>query len=236
MIDFHSHILPRLDDGSKSSDMSVQMVEASKAYGVDVMVATPHFYVNYNTVDRFLSQREASFEALTTKLDKTGVEAPIIRLGAEVYYFSNMAELPGVDKLCIEGTRHLLLEMPFTEWTSRMLGDVEKLIYDCSIIPIIAHLDRYLSFQKHNNYIEDMIAMGAVVQMNGDYINGLFTKRNALKLIKSGVVSLLGSDCHNMEERAPNLGKSFKIVRAGCGDEVLKRIDRCGREILNLQS
>jgi protein-tyrosine phosphatase len=198
------------------------------------MVATPHFYVNHNTVDRFLSQRAASYAALKDKMTAQQFEAPNIRLGAEVYYFNNMAELPELDKLCIEGTRYLLLEMPFTEWTSRMIEEVERLVYDNSITPIIAHLDRYLSFQKHNSYISDMLAMGAVVQMNGDYINGFFTKISALSLIKNGVVSLLGSDCHNMDKRAPNLGKSFDIIRNKCGKEALERIDERGRKILNL--
>jgi protein-tyrosine phosphatase len=234
MIDFHSHILPKLDDGSKSTDMSLQMLEVSRAYGVDVMVATPHFYVNYNTVDKFLDQRAASYKALRDKIDARKTEVPDIRLGAEVYYFNNMSELPGLEKLCIEGTRHLLLEMPFTEWTSRMVAEVEKLVYDNSIVPVIAHLDRYLSFQKHNSYINDMLAMGALVQMNADYINGFFTKMNALSLIKKGVVDLLGSDCHNMDKRAPNLGRTFDIIRSKCGEEVLERIDKCGRKVLNL--
>jgi protein-tyrosine phosphatase len=76
--------------------------------------------------------------------------------------------------------------------------------------------------------------MGAVVQMNGEYVNGLFTRKHALSLIKSGVVSLLGSDCHNMDNRKPNLDKTFKIVKSKCGQETLDKIDRCGREILGI--
>ena len=112
----------------------------------------------------------------------------------------------------------------------------EKIIYDRSITPIIAHLDRYLSYQSGNDYIMDLIRMGAVIQLNGDYVNGLFTRKKAIDLISEGVVSLLGSDCHNMQKRAPNLDKTFDIIRRKCGQETLDRIDSCGRKILNSAS
>lgn len=235
MIDFHSHILPKLDDGSKSSDMSVQMLSMSYGYGVTTMVATPHFYIHRNDVDNFLKARESSYRALRHKIEISGAnDIPEIRLGAEVYYFQNLAALPDIEKLCIEGTSHLLLEMPFEKWTDKMIEQVEKLIYDRQITPIIAHLDRYLAWQKGTDAVETLISMGALIQLNGDYINGFLTKGNALKLIKNGTVSLLGSDCHNMGERAPNLGKSFNIIQKKLGQAPLDKIDRCGCKVLGL--
>jgi protein-tyrosine phosphatase len=238
MIDFHSHVLPRIDDGSKSSDMSVDMLKRSYDYGIDVMVATPHFYIKHDTIDKFLKHREASYNALQTKLEKIGngghVGVPELRLGAEVYYFGNISAFPELDKLCIEGTRYLLLEMPFSEWTSSMLLEVERLAYDCNITPIIAHLDRYLDYKKNVDSIDTIVKTGALIQMNGEYVNGLFTRTKALKLIKSGVISLLGSDCHNLDKRAPNLDKTFDIIRKKCGQDTLDRIDRCGRSVLNI--
>lgn len=234
MIDFHSHILPKLDDGSKSTDMSLEMLSKSFDYGIDVMVATPHFYIKHNTVDNFISQRSASYNALMGKVKAYGTDLPDIVLGAEVYYFDSLCALPDIEKLCIADTKYLLLEMPFAPWTSKMVGTVEKLVYDCGITPVMAHIDRYLEFQKHNSYIDDIIGLGAVIQMNGEYINGFFTRGSALKLIKNGTVSLLGSDCHNLDTRAPNLDKSFRIIRDKCGQKTLDKIDACGREILGI--
>lgn len=234
MIDFHSHILPKLDDGSKSSDMSVKMLEMSALHGITTIVATPHFYIRHNDVVSFLNHREASYHALMHKLRGTEKNVPQIRLGAEVYFFSSLSALPEIDKLCIENTSYLLLEMPFEKWTSKMLGEVEKLVYDRRITPIIAHLDRYLTWQRGSSAVEELLSMGAVIQLNGDYINGFLTRNKALNLIKSGIVSLIGSDCHNMDNRAPNLDKAFAIIRNKCGQDALDRIDRCGREILGL--
>jgi protein-tyrosine phosphatase len=227
--------LPKIDDGSKSSDMSVDMLTMSYNYGIDVMVATPHFYIKHDTVEKFLKHREASYNALQSKIEAvscTGV--PEIRLGAEVYYFGSISAFPDIDKLCIDGTRYLLLEMPFSEWTSSMLLEVEKLVYDCNITPIIAHLDRYLEYKKNNDCIDRLVKTGALIQMNGEFVNGFFTRNKALNLIKSGVISLLGSDCHNLDKRAPNLDKTFDIIRKRCGQDTLDRIDRCGRGVLNI--
>lgn len=235
MIDIHSHFLPKIDDGSKSSDMSLQMLQKSYAYGIDVMVATPHFYIKQNPVDKFIAHRTASYDALKRKIDTTGVsDIPNIRLGAEVYYFGGLSELPDIEQLCIENTAYLLLEMPFEPWTQKVIADVERLVDNRKITPIIAHIDRYLHYQKDYSYIEELIAMGCVIQMNGDFINGFFTKREALGLLKDGVVSLLGSDCHNMDKRAPNLDKSFAVIEKRLGKQMLDKIDECGRGILGL--
>lgn len=234
MIDFHSHVLPRLDDGSKSSDMSVKMLEISASHGITTMVATPHFYISHSNVEPFLNHREGSYQALMRKIKELGRDLPEIRLGAEVYYFSNLSALPDIEKLCIQGTSHLLLEMPFEKWSEKTLREVEKLIYDRRITPIIAHLDRYLPWQQGTGSVNELISMGAVIQLNGEYINGFLTKTKALNLIKSGVVSLLGSDCHNLDKRAPNLDKSFDIIKKRLGQEALDRIDGCGREILGI--
>jgi len=234
MIDFHTHVLPGIDDGSRGTDMSMQMLETSYNYGIDVMVATPHFYIRHTDVESFLRHRKDSYRALMHKAKSRNTPIPDIRLGAEVFYFTGISALEDLDKLCIEGTKYLLLEMPFMEWSEKVIAEVEKIVYDRSITPIIAHLDRYLAFQAHNDYVMDLIRLGAVIQMNGDYVNGLFTRKNAISLIEDEVVNLLGSDCHNMQKRAPNLDKTFSIIRRKCGQEVLDRIDSCGRRILNL--
>jgi protein-tyrosine phosphatase len=234
MIDFHSHVLPRIDDGSKSSDMSIDMLTRSYNYGIDVMVATPHFYIKHDTVDRFLKHRKASYDALRDKINAVNAGVPELRLGAEVYYFGSISAFPELDKLCIEDTRYLLLEMPFSEWTSSMLLEVEKLVYDCNITPIIAHLDRYLDYKKNTDCVSALLSTGALIQMNGEYVNGLFTRTKALKLINNGTISLLGSDCHNLDKRAPNLDKTFDIIRKRCGQDTLDRIDKCGRSVLGI--
>ncbi|MBQ9518697.1 MAG: capsular polysaccharide biosynthesis protein [Firmicutes bacterium] len=234
MIDFHSHILPRIDDGSKSSEMSVQMLEASYAYGVDTMVATPHFYITHNTAENFEKKRSESYEALKVRIAEYDKPLPDIILGAEVYYFRGISKYDFLDKLKIGNTNYLLLEMPFECWNERVLREVSEITEETGLIPVIAHIDRYIDLQKGTDNIDRLVSMDIPIQMNADYINGFFTRSKAIKLIKNGVVTLLGSDCHNMDSRRPNLGQALDILTKKCGADTVDTITSESRKLLGL--
>ena len=82
MIDFHSHFLPGMDDGSKSVQESLKMLSLARDSGVNQIVATPHFYASKESPEHFLRRRESSWETLKEALPD---DAPQIWLGAEVY-------------------------------------------------------------------------------------------------------------------------------------------------------
>jgi protein-tyrosine phosphatase len=237
MIDFHSHILPGIDDGSRNSDMSMEMLKKSATYGIDTMVATPHFYIRHNLPKDFLKNRKDAYQRLMTAIDKKLPQdeaklLPKIRLGAEVFYFNGIGKYDELDKLTIEDTRYLLLEMPFNRWNERVISEVETIIYERKLKPIIAHIERYMDANKGTAYIQDLLSLDVIVQMNAEFFNGFFTRKKAVELLRNGVVQLLGSDCHNMDKRAPNLDKTFDIIKRKCGEETLSEIDRLGRSIL----
>ena len=60
MTDFHSHVLPCLDDGSVSVEQSIEMLRAEAEQGITHVIATPHFYAGRTTPERFLEKRERS--------------------------------------------------------------------------------------------------------------------------------------------------------------------------------
>ncbi|MBR1737702.1 MAG: capsular polysaccharide biosynthesis protein [Firmicutes bacterium] len=233
MIDFHSHFLPKIDDGSKSREESLKMLTLSKSYGIDTMVATPHFYIKRNSIDKFLEKRSASYEALKEKLPDDG-SVPEIVLGAEVYYFNGISGAESLEKLCIGETSYMLLEMPFEQWSEKVLRDVTNIISTRNITPILAHIERFIPYQEDMSVMNEMLTLDLYVQMNAEYINGFFTRRNALNLIRENTVQLLGSDCHNMEKRKPNLDKAFSIVEKKLGKSTLERMDTLGRRILGI--
>lgn len=233
MIDFHSHILPKIDDGSKSSDMSVEMLNISFQQGITHIVATPHFYLRENKgVQDFIDYRISSLKALEKKLENC--PTPEIILGAEVYYFRGMSEFENLDKLCIENTNYLLLEMPFERWNDKILNDVDNIHIKRNIVPVIAHLERYIQFQKGTDYIERLVGLGFPIQVNADFFNNFFTRGKAIKLLQSGIVKLLGSDCHNLDSRRPNLGQACDIIRKKVGNDALENITDFSKKILNI--
>ncbi|MCD8010975.1 MAG: hypothetical protein LUF34_09435 [Lachnospiraceae bacterium] len=103
MIDFHSHILPGLDDGSSSIEESIEMLRLSARKGVKTMVATPHFYAQKEAPEHFLERRRQSWARLAPRLPE---EAPEIYLGAEVYYYTRISNTENLSRLCIGGGRH----------------------------------------------------------------------------------------------------------------------------------
>ena len=124
MIDWHSHILPKLDDGSKNLDEALELLRILSEQGVNTVIATPHFYANDESLERFLERREESYKSLCEALPEN---SPKLLLGAEVCYYPGISRLDGLEKLCIEGTRLLLLEMPFEHWTEHTIREVREL-------------------------------------------------------------------------------------------------------------
>lgn len=218
MIDFHSHILPGIDDGSRNIKESLQMLNASARQGVTYMAATPHFIPSESSLDRFLIHREQAFSEL---MEVWHPALPQVLLGAEVYYFEGMSRVE-LDVLRIEGTRLLLLEMPFQTWTDRMVAEVLALQKQPELTVLMAHIERYLGFQRKDMW-DELLRAGVLMQCNASFFLRWNTRRRALHLLESGRVHLLGSDCHNMEERSPRMGAALEAIGEKNREALAKR-------------
>ena len=109
VIDFHSHILPRLDDGSRSVEESLAMLQLSRAQGVEEIILTPHFYPQQHNPEHFLAQRRQSLEQLCSAIGPE-MAVPALRLGAEVYYYPHMSHSAVLEQLAIEEEDESFLE------------------------------------------------------------------------------------------------------------------------------
>ncbi|MGM9642345.1 MAG: CpsB/CapC family capsule biosynthesis tyrosine phosphatase, partial [Eubacteriales bacterium] len=165
MTDFHSHILPGIDDGSASVEESCAMLRMLEAQGITKVIATPHFYPNRTSLDRFIERRRASLELLKPTLTDG---MPRILLGAEVNYYDGIRRMEGLERLCIEGSRVLLLEMPFERWSEMTLNEVSVLSRSGKVKVVLAHIDRYISYQAEGD-LERLLESGVLFQMNASY-------------------------------------------------------------------
>lgn len=211
MIDFHSHILPGVDDGSKNLAESQQMMEASFNQGVELIVATPHFYPWLEKPEDFLSRRASAIKALAPPPAK-------IRVGAEVAYYDGIVYSEDIELLKISDTDFILIEMPMTVWTKRMLDSLHAIENRTKLKVVIAHLDRYLRLQKRTDNV-DYVCENFFIQVNADYFINRGSQRKAMKLIKENRVDFIGSDCHNLTTRPPNLGEAYQNIEKKCGIE-----------------
>lgn len=230
VIDFHCHVLPGIDDGSRNTKMSVEMLQQEYAQGVDIVVATPHFYPERDNLPHFLSKRAEA----RRKLENLDIpDIPHLRYGAEVAYFPGIGKAQDIDEaLCIEGTRTMLLEMPFAQWDSQTISDAEIFCSRGTAI-VLAHVERYLPFQKDPAALQEILALPVFVQINAECLLSWQTKRKGIALFEEHTAHLLGSDAHNMTQRKPNLAAGREELEKRLGAKALRRIDRYGEALLS---
>lgn len=208
MIDFHTHILPEMDDGSKSVEESLAMLREETRQGIKTVVLTPHFYASENSPEQFLKRRNEAWKKLEPRLDKG---MPQLYLGAEVQYFEGISQVDEISDLCIEKTRLFLLEMPFCKWSDRMISNVLELKEEQGIQVVLAHIERYLA-QQPKGICRELVRHGIAIQANASFFNHWQTRHKAMKMLRQGEIHVLGSDCHSMRNRPPNLDRAYEQI------------------------
>lgn len=223
--DFHSHILPGIDDGSRSVEMSVAMLQQMAQQGITRVVATPHFYAHKNTPARFLNNRNAAAQSLFRALE-THEGLPQIILGAEVHYFPGISNSDALADLVIGDTNYILVEMHNSPWNESMYRELENIRIRQGLEPIIAHVDRYITPLRQHGIPQRLKSMELTVQANAEFFLNPFTRRMAMEMLGTGAIHLLGSDCHDLKQRAPNLEQAVEKIRQKLGDGPLRRIEQ----------
>lgn len=233
MIDFHSHILPGIDDGSESLAESIEMLRREAGQGITHVVCTPHFYPRYDRPQAFLERRDRAEAALREEMKKhSGL--PELRVGAEVRYFRGIADSEFVKQLTIRDTPCIMVEMVSSPWQSHAYEELAQIRRRWGITPIVAHVDRYISPWRTYGIPGRLKELPVLVQANADFFLQSSTRRMALRLLREGNIQLLGSDCHNVTDRSPNLGAALDVIRTRLGEEALTRIIENGSKVLEM--
>lgn len=227
--DFHTHILPGIDDGAKNVEVSLKMLKASSAQGVQCMVATSHFYAMHNRIEAFLEKRQQAWETLEARMTPG---LPRILLGAEVAFFRGISRAEGLEALKIQGTDCMLLEMPFRQWSEDDLDEVADLIEDRGFTIVLAHIERYMVMRENRDYVEQLMDMPLKVQINAEGLLDWHQRGKLVKLVRDRRVHLLGSDCHGARHRPPNLMEGREVLRKKLGQGCLDEIDRFSERLL----
>lgn len=212
MIDIHSHIIPGIDDGAKSIEMTMKMLKAAERDGTKKIIATPHYCIGYG---------EASIEEVKVKVknlnDKAKAENIDIEIysGQEVYFSENM--LDNYEKGIIgtlNESRYMLIEFPMRKFDSNIFDVIYELQVK-GITPIIAHPERYLPIIEEPILINKFIEEGYLFQLNSGSIEGKFgkkVKKTAELFLKNGIYNFIGSDAHNETKRPVGLSEALKII------------------------
>lgn len=234
LTDFHSHILPGVDDGSRSVEQSLQMLRTEADQGITRIVATPHFYAKHDDPDRFVRRRDAAAEKLLQAMAEHP-ELPDVVLGAEVHYFPGISESEHLSKLTIQGTNCVLIEMPQPPWSEKMYRELEEIFSLQGLTPIIAHIDRYIRPFGTYRIPQRLERLPVLVQANAEFFLEQATARFAMRLLRADRIHLLGSDCHNMTDRAPNLGDAIKRISQKLGKDCLEQLRAYEQQVFGLE-
>ncbi len=220
MIDWHSHILPGIDDGSDSVAESLALLDMLARQGIKAVAATPHFDADEESVDAFVQRRARALDSLKNRGDAA---VPRILCGAEVQYYPGISRMADLRKLCIGDSRLLLLEMPGSRWTEYTLRELTELAASGRVTVVLAHIERYLGLQTREIW-NRLLDSGILMQSNASFFNNIQTRRKALSWLKAGRIHLIGSDCHNLTSRPPRMGEACAVIEKRLGKRMLRQL------------
>lgn len=231
-VDCHTHILPGIDDGSKSPEESTEMLKNLLSQGVSTVWLTPHFYPYKEEIQSFLDKREDAYSVLKPIADKLNME---VLLASETFLTDYLFNIPDISKLCVNGQKYLLTELPFSSsFSQRTFDRIRRLVSNYGVVPILAHIERYPKLLKHVAYLDELIDMGCLMQMNLSALDGgLFQRRKLLTYIERNLVHIVGTDCHNLESRPPQYLRGMSIIEKKLGTDYVEQLMENTRSIIN---
>ena len=200
-VDFHAHILPFMDDGAANIEAAREMLSILDKQGIKRVAATSHFDFRHESVSQFVSRRDQAFEQLCASCDMSVL--PKVVRGAEVYCAEGISACD-LSPLCYENTNYLLIELPRLPFSSWIYTELEIIAYKQGLVPIIAHIDRYMEWYTEGN-IDTLLSFDdAIFQVNNAAFQKKHVRNKIFKIIKCGYPVVFGSDAHDIDKRSPN--------------------------------
>ena len=223
MIDLHCHILPGIDDGSRSWDESVEMARIAAADGITDIVATPH--ITPGLYDNTTASISVLVEEFSNRLATAGI--PIrLHVGADVRVDPDLVGGVESGSVPVLGNRirYLVAELP----SQMMPPNIRELVYALQlrqIIPIITHPERHASMQQDPGLLRQFVEAGALAQVTAGSLVGEFgpvARRAANKMLGRNLIHLIATDAHGTQKRRPVLTPGLAAAAAIVGEEAAR--------------
>ncbi len=215
MIDIHNHIFPNIDDGSKSIEMSINMLKYAYEQGVTDVVNTVHFqHPLFLNIDHSLENFERIAKSLQSKLDELKISIKI-HLGSEVFYYENLLKISHEPLTTMGSGKYMLIEFS----PKNIPNSQKQTLFDLKmsgITPIIAHPERYKLVQENFHVIYDWINAGCLIQVDAGSLLGLMgekAKKSSHLIVKENCCHILASDAHNDSNRNFCIKDAYDYVK-----------------------
>ncbi len=234
MVDIHSHLIPNVDDGSKSVEETFMLIKEADRAGITDIILTPHYIVNsYEQNANTLILLKDKLQQILDK-DKINVK---LHIGMEVYITDNLIDLLKQNKLLtLANSKYLLMELPLNTNVQYLDMVIFKLIEN-NIIPIIAHPERYKFVQEDPSKVRELIDSGCLIQSNIGSILGIYgkkAKKTIKYLLKKDLINFIATDTHRKNTIYPLLEKGIKKIEKITGKEKAEELTNLNvQKILN---
>ena len=212
MIDIHCHILPEVDDGSRSLNESIEMAMIAKEQGITKIVNTSHYHPDfrYKKGEELLKE----LEDFNNVLKENMIDIEVV-IGNEIYYTKDLIkEIDELDFYTLNNSRYILIELPPTNFPKDLCNIVYEL-KEKNYIPVFAHVERYREVQENPELIYEVINAGAIIQVNSHSILGKSGKelqKVCNTLLNRNMVHVVGTDAHSSKRRTPIFLDAYKYV------------------------
>ncbi len=232
MVDFHTHILPNIDDGSRSVEETFNLIKEAEEAGFDKIISTSHYMENYYEVEN--KEREFWIDSISKKFKEQGINVNIY-LGNEIYLTENIIKLLEDGKAStINNTSYVLFEMPMAAEPMNLYDTVFEML-KCKLVPILAHPERYSYVQDDPELVCDLLQKGVLMQCNYGSIEGMYGKRAQIlvkKFLQNNMVQFLGSDVHREGTVYPKIHEILDKIKDIVGEEKLMELTTRNPELV----
>ncbi|RKY67345.1 MAG: hypothetical protein DRQ08_00210 [Candidatus Latescibacterota bacterium] len=218
MIDMHCHLLPGVDDGPKDWDESLALVRQGAEDGIKAALVTPHLGELNPGYAEVVKEK---FSELVGRVREEGIDMRLI-LGAEVAFDLGLERLKEFG-LGTFGGRYFLLELLPLGFVSPSLEEVLFNLHLEGLRPVLAHIERYPGLVDDTKRLEKLVRTGALLQVNAE----AFLRKQAktvLKLVRMGLVHIVGSDAHDPRSRPMRMAEAYGVVKEKLGARMAERI------------
>ena len=230
LVDIHTHVLPRVDDGAKDEHAALEMLQVAAEDGIGTVVATPH--AHHANPDHIAND----VEWLATLARDEGVDVEILP-GSEVRIDADLVERHRSGQLLtINGTSHFLLELSLAhEWKTEVVERVVDKLHDAGLRPILAHPERYPFVVIEPEILERFVERGVPMQINALSLSGYHSaasQRTAERLLELRLVQIVASDAHSARWRPPRIRFALEAIEEAHGDQYVRLLMANARAVV----
>ena len=230
MIDFHSHIVYNVDDGSETIEDSKKILKEAEKAGFDKIILTPHYMEDYYEVPK--EKIQLKIEKLQELCNQEDINIELYQAN-EIYITNHITELlEKGEASSINNSRYVLFEIPMNEEPQNLLEVIYKLIEN-KYVPVLAHPERYSFVQQNPNKLLELAEHGVLFQANYGSIIGQYGK-NAEKTVKlllqNNFIHFLGSDVHKQGHIYMQMSEIQERLRKILPEEKIEELENTNIE------